>query len=104
MAPCPAELPPPTTNTRFPLDAGRETQIIFDPGARAGLPAGRMAIDQQRPEAFRRTVHRGPQAAWTSADDHEIVQIACGRERPAETLGHLAWFGVADDRAVFEKQ
>ncbi len=86
-------------------DAGRKPQIVLDARTGARLPARRVPVEQQRPQPFRCAVHRRRQARRTGADDHKVVHIECSRERPAEALGHLAGFRIAQHGdSVFEEQ
>ena len=85
-------------------DAGWKPEIVLDPRAAARLPAGRVPIEQQRPQPFRRAVDRRREARRTGADNHEVVEIERGRQRSAEALGHLTWLGVAQRRPILEEQ
>ena len=70
-------------------DAGRKPEVVLDARTGARLPARRVPVEQQRPQPFRCAVHRRRESGRTGADDHEVVDIEGGRERPAEALGHL---------------
>ena len=84
-------------------DAGRKAEIVLDPGTGARLPARRVPVEQQRPQPFRCAVHRGREAGRSGADDHEVVDIEGGRERPAEPLGDLTRLRVAQHRTPSSK-
>ena len=70
--------------------ARREAEVVLDPRRRAGLAAGRLALDHDRAQALRRAVHGRGQPGGPGADDHRVV---LGRRRlgaEAEQLGHPA--------------
>ena len=56
-----------------PGHAGREAEVVLDPRRRPGLPAGRLALDHDRPQALRRAVDGRGQPGRTGADDHGVV-------------------------------
>ena len=85
-------------------DARGKPEIVFDSRAAARLPAGRVPIEQQRPQPFRRAVDRRGEARRAGADDHEVVQLESGRKRSAEALGHLTRLGVAQRGSILEEQ
>ena len=62
--------------------ARREAEVVLDPGRRAGLAAGRLPLDHDRPQALRRAVHGGGQARGPGADDDRVV-LGGGRARSA---------------------
>ena len=71
-------------------DARGEAEVVLDPRRRAGLAAGRLALDHDRAQALRRPVHGGGQPRRPAADDHRVV---LGRGRlgaQPEQLGDLA--------------
>src|SRR4029450_8887567 len=43
-------------------DAGRETQVVLDPGGCTGLPAGGNRVEDDRRESFGSAVHSGGEA------------------------------------------
>ncbi len=88
----------------LPLTPAWKPEIVLDPRAAARLPAGRVPIEQQRPQPFRRAVDRRREAGGTGAHNHEVVQIERGRQRSAEALGHLTWLGVAQRGPILEEQ
>ena len=53
----PARLLEGTARELVARDAGREAEVVLDPGRRAGLAAGRLPLDDDRPQALRRSVH-----------------------------------------------
>ena len=63
-----------------------------------------MPIEQQRPQSFRRAVHRRREPGGTGAYDHEVVEIERGRQRSAEALGHLTRLGIAQRGSILEEQ
>jgi len=56
---------------------GRETQIILDAGAGAGLPARRFAFDDRRPQAFRGAIHGSREPGRPAADDQHVIERLC---------------------------
>src|SRR5205823_14401385 len=52
-----------------------EPEIVFDQARLAGLPAGRLALDHDRLQPLRRSVHRGGKPGWAAAHDHEVVVV-----------------------------
>src|SRR4051794_3531616 len=73
-----------------PGDAGREAEVVLDPRGRPRLPAGCLALDDDRPQSFRCPVDGSRKSGWTRADDHGVV-LRSGRLRlEAEELGHPA--------------
>ena len=53
--------------------ARREPEVILDSRGRAGLPPGRLALDHDRPQPLRRSVHRGGQTRGTRPHDDRVV-------------------------------
>ena len=53
--------------------ARREAEVVLDPRRRAGLAAGRLALDHDRPQPLRRAVHRRREPGRPGADDHRVV-------------------------------
>ena len=66
--------------------AGREAEVVLDPRRRAGLAAGRLALDHDRAQPLRRAVHRGGQPRGPGADDRPCRT----RRRPARCAGRAA--------------
>ena len=58
-------------------DARREAEIVLDPPRRAGLPAQRRALHDERVETLRGAVDRGAEARRPTAD-HEEVDLLVG--------------------------
>ena len=54
-------------------DAAGKAEIVLDPRGRAGLSAGRLALDDHRAQPFGCAVHRGREAGRPAADDHGVV-------------------------------
>ena len=55
-------------------DAGREPEVVLDPRALARLPARRVALHQERPQALGRSVDRRRQPGRPAAEDDEVVE------------------------------
>src|SRR5581483_5148243 len=81
-------------------DAARESEIVLDARRRPGLSARRLALDDDRAQAFRRAVHGGGEARRAAADDRDVVLALAGAGRESEANGELAHAGPRDDRAV----
>ena len=54
-------------------DAKGKTKIVLDPGARPGLPSGRIALDDQNLKPFGRAVNSGGQPARPRPDHNQVV-------------------------------
>ena len=54
-------------------DAGREAEVVLDPRGRAGLTAGRFALDDDGPETLRGAVDGRREAGGTRTDDHCVI-------------------------------
>ena len=83
-----------------PGDARRKAEVVLDPRRRTGLTAGRLPLDDDRPQALRRSVDRGGQARGTRADDDGVVLRALGLGSEPEQLGDPAKLGPDDGLAV----
>ena len=57
-----------------PLSPVGEAEVVLDPRALPGLPAGRVALHHQRPQPLRRAVDRGGQPGRAATEDHEVVE------------------------------
>ena len=80
--------------------AGREAEVVLDPARRAGLAAGRLALDQQRLEPLARPVDRRRQPGRPGSHDDEVVERQRRVRREADRLGQLAGRRVAQHPAV----
>ena len=83
-------------------DARGEAEVVLDPGGRARLAAGRLALDHDRPEPLGRAVHGGCQAGGARADDHRVVLRGRRLGRDVEQLGHLPKLRPHDGLAVHD--
>ena len=81
-------------------DARREAEVVLDPRRRAGLAAGRLALDHDRPQALRRAVHGRRQPGRPGADDHRVVLRGGRLGGEPEQLGHPAELRPHDGLAV----
>ena len=70
--------------------AGREAEVVLDPRRRAGLAAGRLALDDDRAQPLRRAVHRRGEAGGAGADDDRVVLRGARLGAEAEQLGDPA--------------
>ncbi len=86
-------------------NAGWKSQIVFNAGARSGLSAGSVSVEQERAQTFRRAIDSSGKSGGTGADDREIVDVEGRDKRLAETLGNIARGGIAQDgRAIIKEQ
>ena len=67
-----------------------EAEVVLDPGRRAGLAAGCLALDHDRLEALRGAVHGGGQPGGAAADDHGVVLRCLRLGLDLEQLGDAA--------------
>ena len=79
-----------------------EAEVVLDPGGRARLAAGRLALDHDRPEPLGRAVHGGRQAGGPRADDHRVVLRGRRLGRDVEELGHPPQLRPHDGLAVHD--
>ena len=76
-------------------NAGRKSQIVFDPGARSGLAAGSEGLHEAHVQALGGCIHGGGKTRRTRADDQEVVHaIVGGRRVHAEAFGDDRIAGV----------
>ena len=52
-----------------------EAEVVLDPRALPGLPAGRLALDEHGAQALRRPVDGAAQPGRAAADDDEVVEV-----------------------------
>ena len=64
-------------------DAGREAEVVLDPGRGAGLPAGGDRVEHDRRQPFGGAVHGGGEPGRARADDDEVAQPVPGAPAPA---------------------
>jgi hypothetical protein len=60
----------------------REAQVVLDPAALAGLPAGRTPLDEHRAQPLGGAVHRCAETGRSGADDDEVIEV--GRRHRGE--------------------
>ena len=72
-----------------PGDAVGEAQVVLDPGALAGLAAGRGPLDQDGPQPLGRAVHGRAEAGRAAADDDEVVELLGRGGGQADVGGQL---------------
>ena len=63
---------------RLAGDAGREAQVVLDPGAGAGLPAEAAGVEHHHRQALGGGVDRRRQAGRAGADDGHVEELAPG--------------------------
>ena len=86
-------------------DAGRKPEVVLYPRTRTCLTTRGPPVEQQRSQAFRCAVHRPRQTGGTGAHDDQVVHVEGGRQRPAQALGYLPGFRVAQHgTSILEKQ
>ena len=83
--------------------AHREAEVVLDPRALAGLAAGRLALDQRRPQPFRRAVDRGRKPGRPAADDDEVVELELRPPPHAGPLGEVGHARAVQHAAVGEQ-
>jgi len=83
-------------------DTIRETQLILDPRAAAGLAAQGIALNQHRLEALGDAIDSRAQARWPGTIDCQIVFSAQRSMKPAELLGDLPNRWALQARAIRE--
>ena len=83
-------------------EARREAEVVFDAARGAGLPPGRLALDEERAQPLTGSVHGGRQPGRPAPDDDEIVERVRSGDRHADRLGELAGRWCAEDPAVGE--
>ena len=81
-------------------DAAREAEVVLDARRRAGLAAGRLALDEQRAQPFGCSVHGRRKARRAAAHDHEVVGVAPGLDLQADPFGQLGDRGAREDASV----
>ena len=79
-----------------------EAEVVLDPGGRARLAAGCLALDHDRPEPLGRAVHGGCQAGGPGTDDHRVVLRGRRLGRDVEELGHPTQLRSHDGLAVHD--
>lgn len=67
-----------TLGQLVPAEPLRESQIVLDPGARPGLSADRLRLNDQGPQPLRRTVHARCQPGRSGANDDDVVKLFAG--------------------------
>ncbi len=67
----------------------REAQVVLDPRALPGLPAGRELLDQHGPQPLGRAVHRGAQPGRAAADHDQVVEVLGRRGGQPDPRGQL---------------
>ena len=55
--------------------AVREAEVVLDPRALPGLPAGGLPLDQHGAQPLRRPVHRAAQPGRAAADHDQVVEV-----------------------------
>ena len=68
-------------------EPGGEAEVVLDPRALSRLAAGRLPLDDDRPQALRRAVDRSSEPGRASADDDEVVERKIGPGLEPDALG-----------------
>ena len=76
-------------------DAGREADVVLDPGARAGLAAGRPGLGDERPQPLRAAVDGGREPGGPAAEHDEVEALAVDLGAQAEVARDLGGRRVA---------
>ena len=77
-----------------------EAEVVLDPGALAGLAAGRGPLDQHGPQPLGGAVDRRAEAGRAAADDDEVVEVGRRRGRQAHLARQLRVRGLHQHLAV----
>jgi hypothetical protein len=64
-----------------PADAGREAQVVLDPGRGASLATSSLAVQDNRRQALRRAIDCGRQTGRTGTDDDQVADRSGWRGR-----------------------
>ncbi len=89
------------THQRHAGDAGREAEIVLDPGRGAGLAAEGAAVENQRGKPFRSGVDRGREPGRPrSHDRHVIDAIRIDRPDKPDAAGKLGLARIAQQLPV----
>src|SRR5271167_694216 len=80
--------------------ARRESQVVLDARAKAGLSAGGLAIDHHRLQSLRGAIHRSCQPAWTSSDNSEVIELGFSPGPQANLLGQRGWTRLKHARSI----
>src|SRR5580704_15776161 len=78
----------------------RKAQIILDSRAHSGLSTGRLALNQDGGQSFRRAIDRGGQSCGTSAKYREIVEVGLRARSQANLLGNFGGCSLQQPRSV----
>ena len=81
-----------------------KAKVIFDSGAGAGLPAGRVSIQQQCSQTLRRAVDGRGKPGRSGADDDEVVEVERSGKRAAKAFRHMSRLWITQRVSVFEKK
>ena len=86
-------------------DAGGKAEIVLDPGTRSGLSAGRIGLDHQYVETFRRRVDRGGEPGRAGADHDQVMHpgVVDGRIHLQE-IGDLRDARILEDASAAADQ
>src|SRR5919106_1677775 len=76
--------------------AGVEAEVVLDSGALAGLPARRLALEQDSGQSLGRAVDGRREAGGAAPDDRELVVIEGRFRGQAPLAGELQGGGIAD--------
>ena len=74
-----------------------EAEVVLDPRALPGLPAGGGPLDQHGPQPLGRAVHRRAEPGRAAADDHQVVEVLGRRGGQPDAAGQLG-VGRRDQR------
>ena len=84
-------------------DAGREAEVVLDPRAGAGLPAGRPRLGDERPQPLGAAVHRGREPGRPAAEHDQVEPLAVDLRPQAELAGDLRRRRVAQHGGVADQ-
>ena len=86
---------------RLARNAGRETEIVLDAGARPCLAAERACIDDEHGESLGAGINRGCQARRSRAGDGDVIDRVVGADiQHADATRELGFARIAQHRAI----
>jgi hypothetical protein len=85
----PGRLPPGPLGQLAAADAVGEPEVVLDAAALAGLPAGRLALDEHRPQPLGGAVDGGAQPGRAAAHHDQVVELLAGVDVQPDDRGQL---------------
>ena len=86
---------------RLPRNASWESEIVFDPRARSGLPAEMPRIEHCHRQTLGRRIHRSCKSGGTAADNGDVVELVLGRAADhSHRIREFGFRGIAQHGAI----